>query len=63
MGIRSAQVSEMILENVRVPKENMIVESGQGFKLAMKTLDGGRIGVAARDLESQKVHLRLPKNI
>ena len=47
MGIRSAQVSEMILENVRVPKENMIVESGQGFKLAMKTLDGGRIGVAA----------------
>ena len=50
MGIRSAQVSEMILENVRVPKENMIVESGQGFKLAMKTLDGGRIGVAAQGL-------------
>ena len=38
MGIRSAQVSEMILENVRVPKENMIVESGQGFKLAMRTV-------------------------
>lgn len=50
MGIRSAQVSEMILENVRVPKENMIVEFGQGFKLAMKTLDGGRIGVAAQGL-------------
>ena len=36
MGIRSAQVSEMILENVRVPKENMIVESGQGFELEME---------------------------
>lgn len=50
MGIRSAQVSEMILENVRVPAENMIVPSGDGFKLAMKTLDGGRIGVAAQGL-------------
>lgn len=50
MGIRSAQVSEMILENVRVPAENMVVPSGDGFKLAMKTLDGGRIGVAAQGL-------------
>lgn len=50
MGIRSAQVSEMEFENVRVPKENMIVASGDGFKLAMKSLDGGRIGVAAQGL-------------
>lgn len=50
MGIRCAQVSEMILENVRVPAENMITASGDGFKLAMKTLDGGRIGVAAQGL-------------
>ena len=50
MGIRSAQVSEMILENVRVPASNMITASGDGFKLAMKTLDGGRIGVAAQGL-------------
>ena len=50
MGIRSAQVSEMIMENVRVPAENMVVPSGDGFKLAMKTLDGGRIGVAAQGL-------------
>lgn len=40
----------MILENVRVPAENMITASGDGFKLAMKTLDGGRIGVAAQGL-------------
>lgn len=50
MGIRSAQVSELILENVRVPKENLISEHGGGFKIAMKTLDGGRIGVAAQGL-------------
>ena len=50
MGIRSAKVSDMILENVRVPAENMIAQPGEGFKLAMKTLDGGRIGVAAQGL-------------
>lgn len=50
MGIRSAQVSELILENVRVSKDHMISEHGGGFKIAMKTLDGGRIGVAAQGL-------------
>lgn len=50
MGIRQAPVSEMNLENVRVPAENMIAKPGEGFKLAMKTLDGGRIGVAAQGL-------------
>ncbi len=50
MGIRCAQVSEMNLVNVRVPAENMIAQPGEGFKLAMKTLDGGRIGVAAQGL-------------
>ena len=50
MGIRSALVSDMHLENVRVPAENMIAQPGEGFKLAMKTLDGGRIGVAAQGL-------------
>ncbi len=50
MGIRQAQVSEMNLENVRVPAENMIAKPGEGFKLAMATLDGGRIGVAAQGL-------------
>ena len=50
MGIRSAQVSEIILENVRVPKEYKITAEETGFKLAMKTLDNGRIGVAAQGL-------------
>ena len=50
MGIRSAQVSEVYLENVKVPAENMIAEPGKGFQLAMKTLDCGRIGVAAQGL-------------
>lgn len=50
MGIRSAEVSELILENVRVPAEHMLAKPGEGFKLAMKTLDGGRIGVAAQSL-------------
>lgn len=50
MGIRQAQVSELNLENVCVPTENMIAKPGEGFKLAMATLDGGRIGVAAQGL-------------
>ncbi|RVU54793.1 acyl-CoA dehydrogenase family protein [Anaerosphaera multitolerans] len=50
MGIKSAQVSEIILEDVRVPEENKIALDGKGFGVAMKTLDGGRIGVAAQGL-------------
>jgi len=50
MGIRSAQVAELAFQDVRVPAANMIAEPGKGFGLAMKTLDGGRIGVAAQGL-------------
>ena len=50
MGIRCAQVSDLHLDNVRVPAENMIAKPGEGFRLAMSTLDGGRIGVAAQAL-------------
>ena len=50
MGIRSAQVSELVMENVEVPETALIGQEGQGFKIAMKTLDGGRIGVAAQGL-------------
>ena len=38
------------MENVRIPKSNLIGELGQGFKIAMQTLDGGRIGVAGQAL-------------
>ncbi len=50
MGIRSAQVSELYFNDCRIPAANRITEHGKGFALAMKTLDGGRIGVAAQGL-------------
>lgn len=50
MGIRGSATSELIFENVRVPKENLLGKIGQGFKVAMKTLDGGRIGIASQAL-------------
>merc|ERR1711862_963347 len=49
-GIRASSTSNLIMENVRVPKVNWIGEPGQGFKIAMKTLDGGRTGVAGQAL-------------
>ena len=50
MGIRSSATCELIFNNVKVPKENLLGEEGQGFKIAMATLDGGRIGIAAQAL-------------
>ena len=50
MGIRSSSTAELIFNNVRVPKENMLGKEGEGFKIAMATLDGGRIGIAAQAL-------------
>ncbi|WP_252243816.1 acyl-CoA dehydrogenase family protein [Clostridium sp. ZBS14] len=49
-GIKSAQVSELIFENCKVPAENLVGVEGKGFGIAMKALDGGRIGVAAQGL-------------
>lgn len=48
MGIRSSPTTELIFENCIVPKENVLGEVGQGFKIAMTTLDGGRNGIAAQ---------------
>ena len=50
MGIRGSATAELVFENVRVPKENMLGEYNKGFKVAMMTLDGGRIGIAAQAL-------------
>lgn len=50
MGIRGTETSDLIFENVKVPKENLLGKEGQGFKIAMSTLDGGRIGIAAQAL-------------
>lgn len=50
MGIRGSATCELIFENCRIPKENMLGKEGQGFKIAMATLDNGRIGVASQAL-------------
>ena len=50
MGIRSSQTMELVFQDLRVPAANMLGKVGQGFKIAMQTLDGGRIGVAAQAL-------------
>jgi len=48
LGIRSSPTMELVFENCHVPEENMLGEEGAGFKVAMKTLDGGRIGIGAQ---------------
>ena len=50
MGIRAASNCIVTYDKVRVPKENMLSKEGAGFKIAMKALDGGRIGIAAQAL-------------
>lgn len=50
MGIRSSATAQLLFNNVKVPKENLLGKEGQGFKIAMSTLDGGRIGIAAQAL-------------
>ena len=50
MGIRASSTTELIMENCIVPKENLLGREGRGFGIAMKTLDGGRIGIAAQAL-------------
>lgn len=50
MGIRGSATTELIFENCRIPKDNLLGKIGGGFAIAMKTLDGGRIGIAAQAL-------------
>jgi len=50
MGIRASQTSEVIFKDCRIPKENLLGEENKGFRIAMGTLDGGRIGIAAQAL-------------
>lgn len=50
MGINTSQTMELVFQNVKVPAENLLGQEGKGFKIAMMTLDGGRIGVAAQAL-------------
>ncbi len=50
LGIRGSATCELIFEDCRIPKENLLGAVGRGFKIAMMTLDGGRIGIAAQAL-------------
>ena len=50
LGIRASSTCEVILDNVRVPKENVLSEVGKGYKISIETLNEGRIGIAAQML-------------
>jgi butyryl-CoA dehydrogenase len=50
MGIRGAHTTEIVLKDARIPLQNLLGKEGEGFKVAMMTLDGGRIGIAAQAL-------------
>lgn len=50
LGIKGSATCELIFEDCRIPKENLVGAIGKGFKIAMMTLDGGRIGIAAQAL-------------
>ena len=63
LGIRSSSTTELIFNNVRVPKENLLGKEGQGFKIAMATLDGGRIGIASRAQELHRVLMNMLWNM
>jgi len=50
LGIKASGTAELIMEDCRIPKENLLGQVGQGFYIAMNTLDGGRIGIASQAL-------------
>lgn len=50
LGIRASATYELVFENCRIPKENLLGDPGMGFKIIMMTLDGGRIGIASQAL-------------
>ena len=50
MGIRSSATAELLFKNLKIPRHNLLGKEGEGFKIAMQTLEGGRIGIAAQAL-------------
>lgn len=50
MGIRASDTAELVFENCRIPKENLLGKEGDGLKIALATLDGGRIGIATQSI-------------
>jgi butyryl-CoA dehydrogenase len=57
LGIKSTSTAEFILEDCRLPKENLLGEVNKGFKIAMVTLDGGRLGIASQALGIAKASI------
>ena len=55
MGIRASSTTPLYFTDCRIPKDALLGQPGKGFKIAMATLDGGRIGVAAQDIERQRI--------
>ncbi len=61
LGIRGSGTSQLVFENCKVPSANMIGKEGDGFKIAMNTLDGGRIGIASQALGIARAALEAAK--
>lgn len=57
LGIRSSSTAELIFEDCKIPKENILGEEGKGFKIALITLDGGRLGIASQALGIAKASI------
>ena len=60
LGMRASETAEMIFDNCRIPDANRLGEVGEGFKQAMKVLDGGRISIAALSSALPKAHMKQP---
>lgn len=61
LGIRGSSTAQIVLDKVKVPKTNILGEVGKGFKVALSTLDGGRIGIAAQALGISEAAFRYAK--
>ena len=60
---RHSQVTEIVLENVKVPADCLIAEEGKGFTIALDTLDGGRLGIASQSLGIAAAAIELIREI
>ena len=61
LGIHGSSTTELVFEDCRIPKDNLLGEIGAGFKIAMQTLDGGRIGIASQALGIARAALETAK--
>ncbi len=62
LGIKGSSTAQILFDKVKVPKENLLGKEGKGFRIALSTLDGGRIGIAAQALGIGEAAFRYAKN-